>query len=580
MITHAAENTASTFTPINTGIQPKLEIGAPNDRYEKEADAVADRVVMSPSASPVQLMSDEEEGIQMKPQQQLVQLMQDDEEKLQMKCEDCEKEKLQPKLIQPFGTGNGVASNNVEQGLSSSKGGGTALPEHLSHEMGTKIGADFSGVRIHTGSNAVQMNREIGAKAFTHGNDVYFNRGQYNPHSSNGKRLLAHELTHTVQQGAAPAVQSKEQHAHTTSPIQQLQTMRIQRDCDADEAIRWYSESATGREVQWTRGLVDTLLRVVGTDHQALYDSAVAEGEIGPAFVALVCQAQQTLGLTGDDVDGKIGPTTISTWENWRTGGEHGINYNRLFEDGRLTMGIAVGHEFHSTEFVAIEQLLVTEGFTLASTTTTMKTYTATRSFAVQGDNTAPPRNIDIVIDLISEQSATPADTYGEFLTDREIAIYSGHARYGTGPDFDPKNSVAENFVIGVNSALHDAGSLTSGYDAHMNEILENQANDLEALSTAGEFDPDTYRVWFFNACSTINYLDEIRGGLVHDGSGNNLSDDNLRVMGTNRAIVSDAIPIIQGILNMQTMQEIVDAMDAYENVNAGTSNRDYYFAD
>src|SRR5690606_1881665 len=58
-------------------------------------------------------------------------------------------------------------------------------------------------VRIHTGADSVQMNRELGAQAFTHGRDIYFNEGKYNPSSPDGQRLLAHELTHVVQQGAA-----------------------------------------------------------------------------------------------------------------------------------------------------------------------------------------------------------------------------------------------------------------------------------------------------------------------------------------------------------------------------------------
>ena len=67
--------------------------------------------------------------------------------------------------------------------------------------MNSAFGADFSKVRIHTGDEAVQMNKELKAQAFTHGNHIYFNQGKYNPNSLQGKHLLAHELTHTIQQG-------------------------------------------------------------------------------------------------------------------------------------------------------------------------------------------------------------------------------------------------------------------------------------------------------------------------------------------------------------------------------------------
>ncbi len=66
--------------------------------------------------------------------------------------------------------------------------------------MERRFGVDFRGVRVHTDSNAVQMNKELNAQAFTYGRDIYFGAGRYNPGTSTGKRLLAHELTHVVQQ--------------------------------------------------------------------------------------------------------------------------------------------------------------------------------------------------------------------------------------------------------------------------------------------------------------------------------------------------------------------------------------------
>ena len=66
--------------------------------------------------------------------------------------------------------------------------------------MESRFGTDFSNVKIHTGNEAVQMSRELNAQAFMVGNDVYFNEGKYRPNSDSGKHLLAHELTHAVQQ--------------------------------------------------------------------------------------------------------------------------------------------------------------------------------------------------------------------------------------------------------------------------------------------------------------------------------------------------------------------------------------------
>lgn len=102
-----------------------------------------------------------------------------------------------------------TAPSNVEQQLASSKGGGQSLPETTRSGMEQSMGADFSGVRIHTDSSAVQMNKDLHAQAFTHGSDIYFNSGKFDTGSSGGQHLLAHELTHVVQQGSAPAVQQK-----------------------------------------------------------------------------------------------------------------------------------------------------------------------------------------------------------------------------------------------------------------------------------------------------------------------------------------------------------------------------------
>ncbi len=93
-----------------------------------------------------------------------------------------------------------TASPEIEEVLAKSKGKGQALPEDVRKEMETSFEADFSKVMIHTGPDAIQMTQALNAFAFTHGNDIYFNEGQFQPYSSTGKELLAHELTHVVQQ--------------------------------------------------------------------------------------------------------------------------------------------------------------------------------------------------------------------------------------------------------------------------------------------------------------------------------------------------------------------------------------------
>jgi hypothetical protein len=69
--------------------------------------------------------------------------------------------------------------------------------------MESAFGADFGGVRVHTDAQADGLNRLLNARAFTTGHDIFFRRGEYSPGSSTGRELLAHELTHVVQQGSA-----------------------------------------------------------------------------------------------------------------------------------------------------------------------------------------------------------------------------------------------------------------------------------------------------------------------------------------------------------------------------------------
>jgi len=94
-----------------------------------------------------------------------------------------------------------AAPPGVESSINSAKGGGKPLSTGESSYYEPRFGSDFSGVRIHTGGQANDLSRSVNAKAFTVGSDIFFGSGQYNPDTSDGKKLMAHELTHTVQQG-------------------------------------------------------------------------------------------------------------------------------------------------------------------------------------------------------------------------------------------------------------------------------------------------------------------------------------------------------------------------------------------
>lgn len=152
---------------VHPEIQPKLTVNNPEDIYEREADRVANQVLQQKSS---------------------------------------EKEQTQNVEIQAKGASLGRNINqDLENQLNLSKGIGRQLSESARSFFEPRMRYDFSKVRVHTDSEAAQMNQELGARAFTHSQDIYFGAGQYNPESTAGKQLLAHELTHVMQQQPGPS---------------------------------------------------------------------------------------------------------------------------------------------------------------------------------------------------------------------------------------------------------------------------------------------------------------------------------------------------------------------------------------
>ncbi|NET50120.1 MAG: DUF4157 domain-containing protein, partial [Merismopedia sp. SIO2A8] len=221
----SASSTSSASHTQTPSLQAKLTIGQVGDRYEQEADRMADQVVSqsktstypptdSPSSTNAHANTNIHAKISSSPElQQTIQRL----EQLLQKASS-------PSSGQTPGQ-TPTASSNIESRLQSAKGSGRPLESQTKADMESGFGADFSGVRIHTGSESASLNRSLGARAFTHGNDVFFNSGQYQPNTQSGKHLLAHELTHTVQQGASvqkqvqrqPQNQSQNQAQHPAS---------------------------------------------------------------------------------------------------------------------------------------------------------------------------------------------------------------------------------------------------------------------------------------------------------------------------------------------------------------------------
>ncbi len=98
----------------------------------------------------------------------------------------------------------GEVPAEVEDGIHAARGGGGSLDPGTRGAMESALGADFSGVRVHTDARADSLSRALGARAFTTGRDVFFRQGEFSPATPGGQKLIAHELTHVVQQAATP----------------------------------------------------------------------------------------------------------------------------------------------------------------------------------------------------------------------------------------------------------------------------------------------------------------------------------------------------------------------------------------
>jgi len=225
-------------------VQTKLNISKAGDPMEKQADAMADKV-MQPSPVQRQTAGEETQTKRLQRQkeedktQTKLQKQAAEEEKTQTKLQRAGEEETQTKLlrqeeemqskseismqeeVEQAQTKSEISRQEEEEQaqtkpllqrkesmpvksfeirLSENKSGGISLPDNLKEEMEQKFGYRFNHVRIHADENAAALCEEINAQAFTNGNHIFFNKDKYDPGSASGKHLLAHELTHVVQQ--------------------------------------------------------------------------------------------------------------------------------------------------------------------------------------------------------------------------------------------------------------------------------------------------------------------------------------------------------------------------------------------
>ncbi len=209
-----ATTAAGSFAANHISVQKKLTVGAVNDPMEHEADAMADTVMRMPIA-PQNIVQRKEIFIQREyddtkeegegEEKEQSGSTEKNEAPVATQPVADEPEHVQRKPLVSFiqkkekGEG-GTANDAITNQINTTRGNGNQMSGVTKSFMESRFGTDFSNVRIHTGDYAVQMSRDLNAQAFTVGSDVYFNQGKFAPESNSGKHLLAHELTHTIQQ--------------------------------------------------------------------------------------------------------------------------------------------------------------------------------------------------------------------------------------------------------------------------------------------------------------------------------------------------------------------------------------------
>ena len=173
-------------------IQAKLSVGPANDPLEREADETAASVVRS---------------IRSRRRGELAITDEPDRSDAAHDAEHRVRRAVNIGAVQrhsDIGALGGDVDSATERAIRASKSGGAPLDNAARATMETAFGADFGAIRVHTGSLATDLNNRIQAKAFTTGRSIYFRDGLPDTSTTDGQSLLAHELTHTVQQGAAP----------------------------------------------------------------------------------------------------------------------------------------------------------------------------------------------------------------------------------------------------------------------------------------------------------------------------------------------------------------------------------------
>lgn len=488
------------------------------------------------------------------------------------------------------------------------------------------MGHDFSGVRVHADARAAGAASALAARAFTVGDDIVFGAGEYAHHTDSGRRLLSHELAHVMQQrggnGPGPGLsrrgdayerQANEVAAHVTDgrsfggalgrwpnhvpaalrhasyagasawPIQcqvaeGAKAAPLTNPLFAGDAVL---QSVRDGKTTIASGKGPHILKIQTALTNLGYSLPIsgADSGFGKETASALGQFQQDHGLAvSEAVDA---PTMVALDKNAPASPLTKYpEYAKLFGDGLLDFTVAVGYDEDGTFDDEIQKPaaagklptgiipeLKNRRFEKKTAKDAEKVYakagmtmpaTAGGSYYIKtAALTYETKQIDVIVRLITYKDPDVRKAFLEAMQTSDVTLYTGHGRYGSGPDFDINTSGAGNVLINPNPTVPDAGT------KHMYEELKRQK--VKQALPGMSFD-QKYKIWFFDGCNTKHYMRSIRK-LAKAGT------SKTDVFGWGRAIpadttAEDVISFIDGLIAMQSAQELIDNLNKINKVN------------
>lgn len=355
----------------------------------------------------------------------------------------------------------------------------------------------------------------------------------------------------------------------TPQPALTLKNDRFKADPELAKVLTGQATIGRGTSAETVKKLQNALL-----DLGYALPKFGADGDFGGETTRAVRQFQTDQNR---EVTGKLDAATLTALDKVAPApGTRAVvfpEYDQMFKDGVLTTTLGIG--FDETGADLYERKRVLDGLNARGFQKLDVKNLTDAQLREKGLNPATidregtyyikpfmhqGKQVQALVKYVDRYTQGHKDRFASGMVQDDLVLYGGHARYGSGPDFDHKESTDGNFVIGANAQGHRTGKLEQSYDAHMREILRNAPNDLERARMT-----DAYQMVFFSGCTTKHYLDEMRG------IPQNKDWRNLDVIGSNdilywNDIANNVMSVLDGVMGGKSMNDMQSSLERSNN--------------